>query len=370
MQTKKADLDPPRTHGQDVRVAADVDISSTTPDALTHFSRVAVCGLFVIALFAVMKIMAVLLLPIVAAVIVGSVLSRIGDRLAGMGAPRLLAGLGLVAMTGLVIFIFVDALLAPLSTLIAQAPSMLATLVEAINPLLAPLSALKNALHLGRPDQVGPELNIDYGQWISAFLGGLTPALGELFVFFASLAFFVVGRVSVRKRMVMAWNRREFRLAALRIINAIEEALELYFRTISMIYFGVGVLTGCIAYVCGLSSPALWGALAFVLSFIPYFGAALITLALAAGGVVMNKTLSWGLAPAIGFLGVHLISENAVMPMFLGRRLEINPFIVFISIIFWAWMWGPIGAIMAVPLLLIGETILSELRSNAPELPD
>jgi predicted PurR-regulated permease PerM len=137
-----------------------------------------------------------------------------------------------------------------------------------------------------------------------------------------------------------------------------------------MIYFGVGVLTGAIAYMCQLSNPFLWGSLAFVLSFIPYFGAALITLALAAGGIVTHQTFGWGLAPAIGFVAVHLVSENAIIPTFLGRRLEINPFIVFISIIFWTWMWGPVGAIMAVPLLLIGETILSELRTHPPELPE
>jgi len=347
-----------------------MDQNASIPNLLSYFSQLALCGIFVIALFAVMKLMAGLLLPIVAAIIVGSVLSRIGDRLSGLGAPRLVVGLGLVAVTGLVIFVLVDALLDPLSNLITQAPSMLATLVNAIGPLLEPITVLKNALHLDGPGPASPGINIDYAQWFSAFLGGLTPALGEFFVFFASLAFFVIGRVAVRRKMIMAWHTRKFRLSALRVINAIEEALELYFGTIAIIYSCVGVLTGVIAYVCGLSSPALWGALAFVLSFIPYFGAALITLALAAGGVVVNKTLGWGLAPALGFVGVHLVSENAVMPMFLGRRLEINPFIVFISIIFWAWMWGPVGAMMAVPLLLIGETIFAELRANPPALPD
>ena len=367
---KKATSDVERTVAKSRSVPQDSAVSSRRDESsIRYFTQISVCGLFVIAVFVVMKLMAGLLLPIVAAVIVGSVLSRISDRLSGFGAPRIVVGLGLVAVTGLVIFVLVDALLDPLSNLIAQAPSMLATLVGAINPLFAPITAFKNSLHLEGPGPMASALNVDYGQLFSAFLGGVTPALGEFFVFFATLAFFVVGRGSVRRHMIMAWQTHKSRLATLRVINAIEEALALYFGTIATIYFGVGVLTGIICYVCGLSNPVLWGALAFVLSFIPYFGAALIALALAAGGIVTHQTVGLGLAPAIGFVAVHLVSENAVIPTLLGRRLEINPFVVFISIIFWTWMWGPVGAVMAVPLLLVGETILSELRPRNPELP-
>lgn len=329
--------------------------------------NISIVGLFVLALFVVMKLMASLLVPIIAAMIIGSVLSRLGDRLAAYGAPRIVVGLGLVFITGLVLFFLIDGLLEPLSNMIAQAPAMFATLMEAMQPLLAPLNSLKNALHLDSVRLSAPLANADYSQWISALLGGITPALGELLVFFISLAFFVVGRVAVRRDMIMAFQNRRARLSTLRVINAVEGSLELYFSTIAMIYLAVGILTGIIASVTGLSGPIVWGGLTFIASFVPYFGAGLITLALAAAGVVTHHSFGWGLAPAIGFLAVHLISENAVIPMFLGRRLEINPFLVFISIIFWTWMWGPIGAVMAVPLLLIGETIFSEIRAPQPD---
>lgn len=329
--------------------------------------NISIIGLFVMALFVVMKLMSSLLVPIIAAMIIGSVLSRIGDRLAAYGAPRIVVGLALVFITGLVLFFLIDALLEPLSNLIAQAPAMFTTLMDAMQPLLAPLNSLKNALHLDGVRLSAPLANADYSQWITALLGGITPALGELLVFFISLAFFVVGRVAVRRDMIMAFQNRRARLSTLRVINAVEGSLELYFGTIAMIYLAVGILTGIIAYLTGLAGPIVWGGLTFVSSFVPYFGAGLITLSLAAAGVMTHHSFGWGLAPVIGFLAVHLISENVVIPMFLGRRLEINPFLVFISIIFWTWMWGPIGAVMAVPLLLIGETILSEIRAPQPD---
>ena len=107
----------------------------------------------------------------------------------------------------------------------------------------------------------------------------------------------------------------------------------------------------------------------FLASFVPYFGATIVTLALAAGGLAAHHQIGLGLASAVGFLIVHLISENAVIPALLGRRLEINPFVVFISIVFWSWMWGPIGALLAVPILLIFGTIKDEFSATAPSLP-
>jgi predicted PurR-regulated permease PerM len=128
-------------------------------------------------------------------------------------------------------------------------------------------------------------------------------------------------------------------------------------------------VTAIIVWMAGLPKPPLWGALTFFACFIPYFGAALVTLALAAGGIAAHRQIGLGLAPAAGFLVMHLIAENAVVPALLGRRLEINPFVVFISIVFWSWMWGAVGALLAVPILLIFDTIRQEFSATEPALP-
>jgi predicted PurR-regulated permease PerM len=341
------------------------------PDWLSSPGEMAAIGLLVIVTFAVPKFMADLLVPMVSAVIIGSVLGRLGDRAARIGVPPIIAGLALVMLSGLVVFACVDALYDPLSALVAQAPTMLETVSRSAAPLLEPITSLKRSvLHLSEGTAQAPVVVSSETAWLAAFFTGLTPALGEFFVFFATLAFFVAGRASLRQRVIMAWEGRKRRLAAIRVINAIEAALALYFGTTAMIYAGVGVLTGLIAFAAGLPNPHLWGALTFAASFVPYFGAGLVTLALAAGGLVTHNQPGWALLPAGAFLLVHLISENALMPAFLGRRLEINPFVVFIAIVFWNWMWGPFGAVLAVPILLIVDTIADELRWFPPDLPD
>ncbi|MBT9292690.1 AI-2E family transporter [Prosthecodimorpha staleyi] len=200
---------------------------------------------------------------------------------------------------------------------------------------------------------------------VTGFLGGLTPAFGEVLVFLATLAFFVAGRAALRRKAILAIGDRDRRLAAIRVFNAAEATLATYFGTTATIYLAVGILTAAVAWSSGLANPALWGVIAFLLSFIPFLGPAIVTFALVSAGLLPHTGLLAALWPAAGFGIVHLISENAVLPSILGRRFEINPFLVFVAIVFWSWMWGPMGAALAVPILLVAQT----LRDAAPSEP-
>lgn len=340
---------------------------------LAVVAHLAIIGLFLLALLAVLKVTAELVVPVVAAVIVGSVLTRIGDRAARLGLPPLVTGLLLVALTGLVAVVLVDALIDPFVDLFHRAPAMLERVTAALRPLTAPLRALKAAT---APTAAGGAEAVpvvvgekDTTDLVSGFVSGLTPALGELLVFFATLAFFVVGRDALRRGVILAFEGRETRLSVIRIVGAVEAALALYFGTTATIYVAVGATTALIAWVAGLPTPPLWGALTFLASFIPFVGAAAITLALAAGGLVSHDGFLLALWPAGGFLAVHLVSENLIIPAILGRRFAINPFVVFLAIVFFTWLWGAMGAVLAVPLLLVATTIRDEFRSLPPELP-
>jgi predicted PurR-regulated permease PerM len=127
-----------------------------------------------------------------------------------------------------------------------------------------------------------------------------------------------------------------------------------------------------IAYLGGLSAPVLWGFFAFLSSFVPYLGIASMTLAVAIAGILTHDGLVVGLMPAAAFFIVHLVMENLVFPAVMGKRLEINPFVVFLAILFWTWMWGAVGAMLALPLSLIVMTIVDELfieERLQPQLP-
>jgi predicted PurR-regulated permease PerM len=211
------------------------------------------------------------------------------------------------------------------------------------------------------------------GNVLHVLANSLTPAIVQGLIFFAALLLFLAGRVSLRKTIIMAFSSRASRLTAIRIINAMEQVLGFYFATAALIYAGLGMVMTIIAYVGGMSMPILWGVFAFLSSFIPFLGIASMTIALAIAGIITHNDIIFGLAPAVAFFSAHLAVENLVLPAIMGRQWEINPFIVFIAIIFWTWLWGAVGAMLALPLSLIVMTVVNELffeEKVQPQLPE
>lgn len=339
-------------------------------------AELSMTGLFVLALLVALHAAASLVVPMVAAIIVGSVIAHAGDRGQSIGVSPMVAGLALTAVLGVGMFLLIEAIAEPISTLIERLPQVLPRLAAAVGDLLAPFTTLQARLTGGSTLPSGGIASLekmlgtlDLGVFAS-FLGGLTPAFGEFLIFLATLVFYVAGRAQLRRQSILAFGGREGRLAAIRIFNATEASLTRYFGTTSIIYASVGLATGLIAMAAGLPAPILWGLFAFAMSFVPFLGPAVVSLAIASGGLLLDYSLLSVLWPVGAFMVVHLVCENAVVPAVLGRRFEINPFLVFVSIIFWTWMWGAIGAVLAVPLLLIARTIRSEFKDeNRAPLP-
>jgi predicted PurR-regulated permease PerM len=200
------------------------------------------------------------------------------------------------------------------------------------------------------------------GSILSILSASLTPALLQAMIFFAALVLFLSARLRLRQMIIMAFPRRGQRLATIRIMNAIDSALGYYFATAALVYGALGIVTTLITWGGGLAMPALWGLFAFLSSFVPFLGVTLMTIALTAAGLLTHDTLLMGLLPALAFFLVHLTMENLIMPAVMGKRLEVDAFIIFTAILFWTWMWGAAGAMLALPLSIIGMTIADELR--------
>jgi predicted PurR-regulated permease PerM len=323
----------------------------------------AAIGLFTLAIFAVLKTAGDVIAPIVAAIFVGAILSRIAERLNQLGLPSVVANTLVVVCAVALGLLLIAGLAEPLASLVARAPDMARAVADMSQPLAQRLNRLLGELghsHAGAP--AGPGLGDAMG-WITAFLGRLTPALEGLLIFFPCLAFFVAGRDSMRKQMVLAMPKRASRLSTLKTIAAVERALSQYFATTALVYASVGAVTGAIVLAFGLSQPLLWAVMTFALGYVPYIGVSLIALALTVAGLLTFQGL-FALAPAALYLAAHLFSEFVIMPTLLGRRYEINPFLIFLAIVFWGWMWGPVGAILAVPLLVTAQTVADALMTE------
>lgn len=362
------------------------DLKKPTPDddersqqplgreALEVASKWAIVGLFTIVLLACVHLLSAVLIPIVMAIVVGMILGMAAEKLSEYGIP----GLGVaVILSGLValVFIFViNSLIDPLSMLASQGPQLIEQTTDRFLPYLERLKWLNISAASFSMGTMSMETLLDRSTNIIAVITtNLTPAIVQGLIFFAGLLMFLYSRLRLRKGIIMAFPARHQRLRAIRIISSVEHVLGTYFATAGLMYAGLGVTMVIIAYLGGLSMPFLWGLFAFLSSFIPFLGIAIMSISLTIAGMLTHDGLLLGLLPAIAFFTIHLLMENLVFPAVVGRNLEINPFIVFVAIIFWTWMWGAAGAMLALPLSLIGMTIVQELfpsRKVVPNLPD
>lgn len=331
-----------------------------------------VIGLFVIALFAVIETLSLILMPVTFAIVVGLILSRASARLSRSGIPTIVSGLILSAAFFVVSFLTVNALVEPLGNLADQAPSLLSQARDRIVPILSHYKWL-NFTPQTFSGKVSVESLIENaGSVIAVARSNVVPLLIQTLIFFAALALFLAGRMELRQGLIMMFRRREKRLTAIRVFNAVEEVLGFYFATACLIYGGIGITVAVIAFAAGFAMPVLWGFLAFLSSFVPFLGFAVITLALALAGFLTHDTVFLALVPALAFFCIHMVAENLVVPSVMGKRLEINPFLVFLAILFWTWMWGAAGAMLALPVSLIVMTVVDELlieEKHRPKLP-
>jgi predicted PurR-regulated permease PerM len=333
----------------------------------------ATIGIFLMLALAGVYMMSLILIPVTLAVVVGMILGLAAEKLSKLGVPRVLNAILLSSGVALVIFFIINALAGPVATLAQELPDFIQRTSDRLMPYLGRFKWLHISPETfqGSPISISTVLE-NSGNVLHVVSTSLTPAIVQILIFFAALLLFLAGRVSLRKTIIMTFSTRASRLSTIRIINAVERVLGFYFATASLIYVGIGVAMTVIAYVGGMSLPILWGVFAFVSSFIPFLGVTTMTLSLAIAGIVTHSDIIFGLAPAVAFFGVHMAVENLVFPAIMGRQLELNPFVVFLAIIFWTWMWGAVGAMLALPLSLIVMTVIEELfieEKTQPQLP-
>jgi predicted PurR-regulated permease PerM len=353
--------------------AAQAPMRRVEKDGLDIMMAWAIIGIFVIFALSAVYMMSLILIPLTLAIVVGMILGMLAEKLTKLGVPRVTNAVILSFTVALVIFLVVSSLAGPLTTLANEGPAFAEKTANRLMPYLERIKWLHITPETFQSGPMSAEKLLENtGNILHVVTANLTPALVQALIFFAALLLFLVGRVSLRKSIIMVFRERSQRLAAIRVISSVEQVLGFYFATASVIYACLGVVMTVIAYAGGLSMPILWGFFAFLSSFIPYLGITMMTFAIAIAGIITHDGLLAGIIPAAAFFTVHLLMENLIFPAVMGKRLEINAFVVFLAILFWTWMWGAVGAMLALPLSLIVMTIIDELfieEKLQPQLP-
>jgi len=327
--------------------------------------RFAVIGIFVILLGAALMVTRDITAPVVAALIVGSILGPIVEQLARWKVPPFAGAILILLVLIAGLYGLGIAFSSQLSTWAQRTPEISSTLQERFQALREPLGVLHrveqmvNSMRGGEAG--GISVDVRQGTMVETVVSAMTPAVTQLVLFLGSLLFFLAGRAQMRRKFIVGFMTREGRLLALRVIRDIERRLGAYLGTVSVINAVMGIITAVLMWIAGLPNPALWGMLAFILNYIPFLGPILMLIVLFGVSLLSFTTLAHALVPVVLYFALHMLEGQIVTPSIVGRRLTLNPFLVFLALAFWTWIWGPIGAFMAVPLLVVGVVVVDQL---------
>jgi predicted PurR-regulated permease PerM len=206
--------------------------------------------------------------------------------------------------------------------------------------------------------------------WVQPTIEFLSPTFTEFLLFFATLILFIASWRDLRRTLILVFADHEARLRMLRILNEIEVHLGNYLLTVTLINTGVGVATGIACAIAHMPNPAGLGALAATLNFIPIIGPVAMFAILVVVGIIALPTLSAGLVAPMAFVAIAFMEGHFITPTIIGRRLALNALAVFLALAFWTWLWGPMGAFLSSPLLIVGLILKEHLTPvNSPQLP-
>jgi predicted PurR-regulated permease PerM len=301
-----------------------------------------------------------ILIPIALAVMFDLLLSPLVAKLKRFRIPEAL-GAGLVMMVVLGgIGWGAYALSAPAAQWMHQAPASLAQVERKLRVFKQPVQEVNQATkevekltNVAPPGTKAPTVTVRDHSLAATLLSGTKLVVAQVVVVVILLYFLLASGDIFMRRLVRALSTGGDKRRAVEIMRAVRHDVTVYLGTVTLINLGVGTFTAIAMSAIGMPNPALWGAVAFILNFIPYLGALTTTAILAVVGLLSFDDVSRGLlAPAL-FQVVTNIESNLVTPYLLGRRLTLNPALVFLALVMWGWMWGVPGALLAVPFLVM-----------------
>jgi len=343
--------------------APDEDDLAIPADANTVFLG----GLFALAVLAGCYAAAEIALPIVLAFVLSLVLQPAMRQLERLYLPRAIAALLIIVLLFGTLAGLGAALSGPAASWAQKLPSGIPKLQERLSFVSRPLTAVEKfadqAQGLTQGDQPKALAVAVQGSGLSDRLLTGTRWLASGFLETVLVLFFLlVSGDTFLRRLVEVLPRFKNKRQAVEIFQQIESDVAAYLFTITIMNLVVAVVTGAVMAFCGVGDPLLWGTVAFLLNYIPILGPMIGVVVFLLVGLLSIQTLWLAFLPAGLYLAIHLAEGETVTPMMLARRFTINPVLVILALVFWYWMWGVPGAILATPMLAITKIICDRIR--------
>jgi predicted PurR-regulated permease PerM len=314
-------------------------------------------------------------IPVALALLFGLVLSGPVEALHKIRVPRSLSAalilvLVLSALGGIVALIWT-----PAQDWFARAPQTMTIIKQKVSPVAKFMTRLDelrtNAGSIGaqahpRPasqaavvapaTESAPALLLDVGG----------SAIAALLTFLIVTLFLLTGGPPMMARMTAAFVDNINASYALSIIEKVRAEVGHFYLTTTVINIGLGMVTGLAMWAWRMPTPYLWGAMAAILNYVPYAGPGATLLILSLVAVVSFNTLGPVLGVAGTYVVIAMIEGQLVQPLLVGRRMEVNPLLIFLGLWFGGLYWGIAGIVLATPTLVALKVIAESTKRGKP----
>lgn len=350
----------------------------------------AVVGIFLLSLFYFLYFARPFLLPVVLALMLSFLLKPVVRLMARFKIPQPIGSAVLLIFLVITLGNYISLLTQPAAEWMARAPESLRQVERKVRHLLRPVERLTKAAEqvenltkgaeteseaakssdpgsnavpvatpgvaspkpLERAREAAPKIQIKQSNladtmlsYTKSFLTGAVETIVLLYFLLASGDLFM-------QKLVKVLPTLQDKKHAVEIAHEVQHNISIFLFTITIINLCLGMIVGLALWVLHMPNPILWGVVAGLLNFIPYFGPITGVLILAFAGLVTTNSVGEAVLPPLIYLSLHALESNFITPMILGRRLTLNPVVIFISLIFWTWIWGIPGAVLSVPMLM------------------
>ena len=331
---------------------------------------VALTGLFILAIFYTVYFLRAVLLPVVLAWLLSYLLRPIVRALSRIKMPPLLGSALILLALLSIVTLGVSALAAPATDWLAKAPSGLQELQHKLMPMKRSIAQVANAgaaiEKLATPDSSSKVVEVQRHP-ITEALYVRTPEFISSMILLVILLFFLLAYdgVFIGKLIKLLPNFSD-KKRAVSIAQDIESQVSRYLFTVTIINCCLGIAVGTTVGLLGLPNPVMWGVMVATLNFVPYLGALTGIVCMTIGAILSFDSLGYALIFPAVYLGFGTLEGNFITPWVMGRSLTLNPVLILLSLVFWGWMWGIAGVILAVPILAAFKIFCAHIKPMEP----
>jgi len=333
---------------------------------LSSLNLLLATGLFFTIPFA-LKGGAAFFLPVTVAFTVAVTLVPLLEWLERRGVPSPLAAFMCVTTVVLIVNAAIAAIIFPAMTWLTLLPHRIGKLRETLAPVLDAYASLQRFADqlmgiLSQQSNIPnapPRVMITTPNSLVDLVATSAPgAILQMLFGLLLIYFFLSTWTRMRTHTILGRHSYAGSIRMAHTIRDMVNSTAAYIGTITIINLSIGGIVALVVWLLGMPSPLMWGGVAALFNYVPYVGPTATTALLAFGGLLAFDELFQALLPAGAFLLIHATEANVVTPMLVGRKLTINPLLILLALSFWGWVWGTVGALLSVPLLIMARVIL------------